>query len=239
MTDYESEFKNQGDKIVVRKTPDITVGDYTVGEDIDYQVPATDSDEMNIDQAKYMAFRCDDIDKVQSDINLVNMYAEDASKQLAIVVDKDMLQVMATGVAASNQGATAGAISDINMGINGTAISITATTAADYIVYLNQILDESNMPSEDRFVVIPAWYASRLKTGDLKRADVTGDSSGVIRSGLIGQVDRTKVYVNNSIYEQTAGEFSVIAGRKNATSFAMQLSKTDTLQIPNSFGEYV
>lgn len=237
------EFKNKGDSIKIRKTPDITVGTYTVGGTISYQHPADDSLEMVIDQALYTAFRCDDVDKVQTDMDLVNMYANDSAKQLDITVDTDVLSVMGLGADASNQGATAGAISgNIDLGVPATAsIAITSTNAVDYIVYLNQVLDEANIPSEGRFVVIPAWFSTLLKTGDLKRADITGDGSGLIRTGLIGRVDRTDVYVSNNLKHQTEGAneaFYVVAGTKDATSFALQLSKSDTLPIPDSFGQY-
>lgn len=242
-TDYEGEFKNKGDKITIRKTPDITVSAYTVGEAITYQVPAEDSLEMVIDQAVYTAFRCDDIDKVQSDMDLVNMYANDSAEQLKITVDADVLGVMGLGAAATNQGATAGALSaNIDLGVPATAsIAITAVNAVDYIVYLNQVLDEANIPSEGRFVVVPAWFSSLLKTGDLRRADITGDSTGLIRTGLVGRIDRTDVYVSNNLKHQTEGAneaFYIVAGTKDATSFALQLSKSDTLPIPDSFGQY-
>lgn len=245
-TDYEGEFKNKGDKITIRKTPDITVNDYTVGQAITYEVPEEASTEMVIDKAKYLAFRVDDIDRVETDIDLINTFADDAKKKLDINVDTDVLAVMGAGAHASNKGQTAGAISgDIDLGTTAAdgsnAIQITTANAVDYIVTMNQILDEQNVDNEGRFVVIPAWYASLLKTGDLRRADITGDGSGVIRSGAIGMIDKTMVYVNNNLNTTTEGSvtcFDVIAGTKDATSFAMQLSKVDTLKIPDSFGEY-
>ncbi len=245
-TDYEGEFRNKGDKIIIRKSPDITVNDYNVGQTITYEVPEEANTEMSIDKAKYLAFRCDDIDKVEADISLVNTFADDAHKKLNIAVDTDVLAVMGAGAAAANKGQTAGAISgDIDLGTTGTggadAIQITTANAVDYIVTLNQILDEQNIDDDGRFVVIPAWFASLLKTGDLRRADITGDSKGVIRSGAVGMIDRTTVYVNNNLDTTTEGAvtcFNVIAGTKEATSFAMQLSKVDTLKIPDSFGEY-
>ena len=238
-TDYEGQFSKMGDSIVIRTTPDITVGTYTIGDAITYQVPAEDSTSMSIDKALYTAYQIDDIDALQTDMPLLQMYASDAAEQIKISVDSDVLQTMATGVAAANQGATAGAITNTAMGTNGSAITIDATNASDYIVAMNSILDESNVPDADRFVILPAWYCQMLKTGDLKRADITGDSTGVIRSGLVGMIDRTKVYQSNQVYQQTAGEFSVVAGVKAATSFAMQLNKADRLPIQDTFGEYI
>lgn len=242
-TDYEGEFKNAGESIQLRKAPEITTNDYTKGLAITYEVPGDDSIEMTIGYAKYQAFRVDDVDKVQMDVDLMNMYATDASQRLGIVVDVDVLTAMAAGVHASNTGATAGAVSsNINLGAAGDAtnIHVDRTNSLDKLVDLGQALTEQNIPEGDRFVVIPAWYASRLKLSDLKAADFSGDASGMVRTGLIGSVDGLKVFVNNSVYSTATGEteYHVVCGTKMATSFALQLSKTDTLKIPESFGEY-
>jgi hypothetical protein len=242
-TDYEGEFKKMGDTIRIRNAPAMTVNDYVKGETLAYEVPAENATVMTIGYGKYVAFQIDDIDVVQMDVDLMNMYATDASERLKIQVDSDVLTAMGTGAHASNTGNTAGAISaNIELGAAGDAtnIEVDRTNALDKLVDLSQALDEQNIPNGDRFVIIPAWYASRLKLSDLKAADFTGDNSGVVRTGLIGMIDGMKVYVNNSVYSTATGEteYHVVAGVKLATSFALQLSKVDQLKIPTSFGEY-
>jgi hypothetical protein len=247
-TDYEGQFKSAGESIQIRMAPAITTNNYTKGLGITYEVPADDSIEMTIAYAKYQAFRVDDVDKVQMDVDLMNMYAQDASERLQIQVDADVLQAMATGVHASNTGATAGVISgSLSLGTaagDATNIEVDRTNALDKLVDLNTALDEQNIPQAGRFVIIPAWYANRLKLSDLKAADFSGDNTGMVRTGLIGSIDGMKVFVNNNLYTATAGgggsetNYYVVAGVKMATSFALQLSKMDTLKIPESFGEY-
>jgi hypothetical protein len=244
-TDYEGQFKAMGDTINIRTAPSITTNAYTKGAELTYEVPASDSIQMLIEFARYQAFRVDDIDKVQMDVDLMNMYATDGSARLQTDINTNVLSLMALGAHASNTGATAGAISgDINLGAvtdATTNIEIDRTNALDYLVYLNQALTEQNIPEGERFVIIPAWYSSRLKLSDLKAADFSGDNTGLVRTGLIGSVDGLKVYVNNNCYTAASGAETstyVVAGTKMATSFAMQLSKVDTLKIPESFGEY-
>jgi hypothetical protein len=242
-TDYEGEFKKMGDTIRIRKAPEMTVNDYIKGGTVSYEVPAEDATTMTISYGKYVAFQIDDIDVVQMDVDLMNMYATDASERLKVKVDIDVLTAMGTGAHASNTGNTAGLISsNIALGAAGdsTNIHVDRTNALDKIVDLNQALDEQNIPQMDRFVIIPAWYASRLKLSDIKAADFSGDTTGVVRTGLIGMIDGCKVFVNNSVYSTATGEteYHVVAGVKLATSFALQLSKVDQLKIPTSFGEY-
>jgi hypothetical protein len=75
------------------------------------------------------------------------------------------------------------------MGGAGAGVAVTSTNATDLIVDINTVLDEQNIPSADRWVVLPAWFVALLKKGDLKSADITGDSTGLIRSGVIGMVN--------------------------------------------------
>lgn len=243
-TDYEGEIKSQGDKVVIRKTPEITVAPYKVGTAISYEVPSKDSTELMVDLGMYSAFQVDDVDKAQSDLPLISIFAKDAAERIRIETDKEVLKFMSTGASSTNKGASAGAISqNIDLGITTSPIAITAANATDFIVKFNQILDEANIPSEGRWAVLPAAFIAALKTSDLKAANITGDSTGVIRTGMVGMVDRMHLYQNNNLPNGTAGglqagETAIIAGTKEAGTFASNITKSDTLKIPNSFGQY-
>lgn len=243
-TDYEGEIKAQGDKVVIRKTPEITVSPYKVGTAITYEVPSKDSTELMVDLGMYSAFQVDDVDKAQTDLPLINIFAKDAGERIRIETDREVLRYMSTGAAATNSGATAGAISgDIDLGITTAPVVITPANATEFIVLMNQVLDEANIPMEGRWCVVPAGFCTALKTSDLKAANITGDSTGVIRTGLVGMVDRMKIYQNNNLPSGVAGglaagETAIIAGTNEASTFAANITKTDTVKIPNSFGQY-
>jgi hypothetical protein len=246
-TDYEGEIKGQGDSVKIRHTPAITINDYTIGGTLTYQVPSEASIELNIDQAKSWSFRLDDIDKVQSDLPLMDRFAADAGERLKIAIDQDCFEEVVGDADSSNKGNSAGAISGgIAMGATGTnggsAVSVTKTNATEKVVDANTVLDEANIPSENRWIVLPAWWCANLKKSDLKQADITGDGTGVIRSGVIGMVDRTKVIQSNNLYTATEGTATLtyaLAGTKEAMTFALQLTKTESLLIPTSFGTYM
>jgi hypothetical protein len=42
-----------GDKVHIRTTPDITINDYAMGQNLKYQRPESPSVELNIDKGKY------------------------------------------------------------------------------------------------------------------------------------------------------------------------------------------
>lgn len=177
-TEYEGQIKNVGDSVIIRKAPTLTIGDYEVGKPITYQVPTSTSVELNIDTAKYWAYRVDDIDELQSDIPLMREFSAAAAKQLEVTIDTDCLSTWAADPATYNKGATAGQISrNINLGTAGAGNGVAITggesgNAIDFIMSCNQVLDEQNIPSEGRWIVLPSWYITMLKTGVLRRADV-------------------------------------------------------------------
>jgi hypothetical protein len=256
-TDYEGEIKKQGDQVIIRKAPLLTINDYTAGRvvgqspdgTLTYEVPAATFVELNIDTAKYWAFQIDDIDELASDLPLMNEFTSNAAMQLQVVIDRDVLLDWATEttIPTANKGAAAGAISgDIDLGVTTNPVDITGGStgnAVDFLVDCNQVLDEQNIPNEGRWAVLPSWYIAKLKTGDLRRADVTGDGTGTIRSGVVGMIDKFMIIQNNNLPNGSAahlaaGEFNMLFGTKEAATFAMQLTKTETLRIPDSFGEY-
>ena len=262
-TDYQGEIKSMGDKVWLRTTPVLTISDYQVGDDISakYEVPASDARELDIDQGKMWAFQIDDIDDVQTDLNLMNIFASDAAERMAIEIDRNILKFLSvgdtatdggtSGVAATNKGPAAGAISgDINLGDYTVGVPVPRTLNAtdndannilSAIVDCSQVLDEANMAQAGRWIVLPAWACALLKKGDLRRADITGDSTGVIRNGVIGMVDNFTIYRSNNVFEDetNAGNFYIPFGTTEGLTFASQLVKTESLRIQNSFGEYM
>lgn len=235
-----------GDSVIIRKAPTLTIGNYTVGGTITYEVPTSTAIELNIDTAKYWGFKVDDIDELQSDLNLMSEFSAAAAKDLETAIDTDCLSVWSAGAAAANKGATAGAISgSIALGTAGAGTGVAITggesgNAVDFLMSCNQVLDEQNIGQEGRFVVLPSWFIMMLKTGVLRRADVTGDSQGVIRSGVVGMIDKFMVVRSNNLPWDNANKNSTIMfGTKEALTFAMQLTKSETLQIQDSFGTYL
>lgn len=251
--DWEGEIKGQGDKVHIRTIPTITIRSYTKGQNLTSEVPQSTPLELLIDKGKYFAVVLDDVDAVQADVKLMDMFTNDASQQMKIAIDGDVLGSVYADAAAANKGATAGAISgDINLGATGAPRQCTSANVLDMILDMGQVLDEQNVPEDGRWVVIPAWMASLVKRSDLKQAYLTGDSVTPLRNGKIGMIDRFTVYVSNNLAKVTdlgsdaaaggtAGAadsqaWRIMAGTRDAISFASQITNVESLRAQSTFG---
>ena len=252
--DWEGEISDVGDKVKIRSVPTVTISNYTKGMTLSKQVPGTTVIELNIDQGKYFAVVVDDVDAVQSDIKLMDSFSSDASEQMKIAVEASVFSTVYTSAAAANKGATAGAISgNINLGATGAPLAVTKDTVLDIIVDAGLVLDEQNVPETGRWMVIPAWMAAMIKKSDLKDASITGDGTSILRNGRIGMIDRFTLYSSNNLTYGTdlgadglAGgsgadadstAFEVMAGTKDAISFASQITKVESIRAESTFGD--
>jgi len=242
-TDYEGEIKRYGDTVNIRTTPDITIHPYTKGMTLTVERPDKPKLQLLIDKGIY--FNCieDDVDKVQSDIDLLGTWSRDASEKMKLAVDADVLTGMLPDVSALNRGSTAGRISgNIDLGVTGTPRIIAKTDVLDAIVDVGTVLDEANCPDTDRFMVVPAWMAGMIKKSDLKDASIAGDGMSILRNGRLGMIDRFTLYVSHNLNNVLDGGnhcFSVIAGTKMGLTFAAQMVETKSLEAESTFGTII
>ena len=238
-TDYEGEIKNQGDKVKIRTKPTITISDYTTDQALTVQRPSSTTVELNISYAKYFNLALDDVFELQADLNLLSMWADDASEQLKIVIDTAVLALIPAGVSAYNVGSTAGKISgNIDLGATGAPAVITPSTVLNYIVDLGTVLDEQNIPETGRWLIIPPWVAGMVKKSDLRNASISGDGSSLLRNGRLGMIDRFDLYASNLLPTATEGSATatnIIAGHPHGLTFASQITKVETLRSELSF----
>jgi N4-gp56 family major capsid protein len=241
-TDYEGEVSSMGDKVIIRTVPDITVSDYQVGQTLSNQTPEKANVELNIDQAKYFSVIVDDVDKAQADIDLMDKFSTDASEQMKIQIDSNVLTYIGGNVAAANAGASAGAISgDLGLGTATSPLTLTKSNILDSILDLGQVLDEQNVPETSRWIVLPAWAVAMVKKSDLKDASLAGDATSIMRNGRVGQIDRFTVYLSNNLNKVTGtnAHTQVLAGHNSGLTFASQITNVETLKSESKFGTIV
>jgi hypothetical protein len=254
-TDYEGEIKKFGDKVKIRKAPTATIRDYTRNTAIQYEKPDGTVQELEINKGKYYAAEIDDVSAKQMDVKALDTWATDASEQMKIAIDTDVLGNIYTSPTARNKGTTAGRISqNINLGSASAPVSVTKDGASstrsilDLLVDLGQVLDEQNIPEQGRFVILPAWAVALVKKSDLKDASISGDGTSILRNGRVGMIDRFTLFLSNllpnalvdidatSAVNNVRG-FYVLAGHKNALTFASQMTEMETLRSQDYFAD--
>jgi hypothetical protein len=246
-TDYEGEISKYGDKVVIRQTPSVTIRDYEADAELQVERPSAGIVELLIDKGKYFNCVLDDVMRTQSDLNMLDMWSDDASEQLKITIDTTVLASIYANISALNKGATAGKISgNINLGAAAAPLSVVGRRAGsgqidviDLIIRLGLVLDEQNVPETGRWLVIPAWMRAMIKSSDLRDASLSGDGESIVRNGRVGMIDRFTVYSSNLLptaVETGDDPHYIFAGHKNGLTFASQLSELETMRSERTFG---
>ena len=223
-TDYEGEISGQGDKVVIRTVPAVTINDYA--GTVSTQELQTGTVEMLIDKAKYYSFKIDDVLAAQADINMLEAASSDAAEGMRIAVETDVLSSV-IGDATTTTAQT----------------TITGGNILTKILELSEELDGLNIPEEGRYIVLPPSMISLLKQSELKQAYLTGDATSPLRNGQVGMVDRFTVYQSNMLHTPTTGTDATythdLAGHPKAISFASQFTNTETVRLETTFGDAV
>ncbi len=268
-TDYEGEIKGMGDKVIIRTVPDVTINDYVIGQDLTYETPEGSSITLEINKAKYWAFKIDKVTEAQIDIPMFEKWTTDAAEQLKINVEKNFLidlfsTNVATNVSAYNRGDAAtgkggmtgtyflgGANAAAGMSIANRGSSSTALGSIDpidAIMGAEACLTEQNIPQDnDRWMLVPTWFAYTLQTSELRRADGGGapGNRDVLENGKLGRLGMFTLYVSNNLqlHATSTGAAApnpactiIPFGHKVGLTFATQLTDTESMPHPLAFG---
>ena len=213
----------------INQIADISVKDYAPANgDITYQDVDGTPTTLTIDQQKYFAFKVDDVDAAQANVNLVDGAMQRASYKLRDTVDQFIagLHVKA--------GVTSGLGNDTSP-----ESIVTAADAYESLVDVKTALDGENVPSDGRFVVVPSWfYALMLKDPRFVQAG-TSQTDAVLSSGFIGRAAGFDIYQSNNVPNEDGTKYKILAGNRTTISFAQQVSQTEALRLQDSFADAV
>jgi hypothetical protein len=264
-TSWEGEIKNQGDSIRIRTAPSITINDYAgAGSTLSSEVPVPIFQDLQINKGKYFSVQVNDVLAHQADMDLMNMFTDDAAKQLKISIENECFfnWFVTEGAVAANKGAAAGAIS-ASYGLGTDIAPVNQATTGELlkmILRMSAALDEQNVPEEGRWLIMSPHDRHILMQSDIAQAYFTGDQSSIVRTGKIGMLDRFTVYVSNLLPKGTTAKATVagltaasagatltnakprrmmVAGTSAAVSFASQITKTEPLRNQTDFGDIV
>lgn len=240
-TDTDTEIKQMGDKVIFNTIPTVVVRNYRKGQDIDWQIPASDGVEMTVDRASYYAIKFDKVDIKQFALNMMDKTSQDGAEQMKITIDTAFLADVYADAAAANKGTTAGAkSSSYNLGTTTASIPLTKANIVDYIMMCEAVADEQNWPTSKRWMVLPTWAKYLLSISDLKDASMTGESkSRLMTGGRLGRLGDFTLYYSNlyTAVSDTYSCYNITFGHSDAICFVTQLVENEFHEkFENTFG---
>ncbi len=228
--DYEGEIRQAGDSVKINSIGDITVKTYTKNADIDAGETLVDSSQMlNITESKYFNFSVDDVDKAQSNVSVMEEAMRRAGYKLKDTADQFLAALMHTAAPAANL-----------IGDDAAPKLVTTAAAAyEYLVDLGVLLDEANIPSEGRFVIVPSWFHGLMQKDDRFVKAGTLKTDEVLRNGQIGEAAGFSVMKSNNVPNTAATKYKIVAGHDMATSYAEQIVKVEAYRKERGFQDGV
>lgn len=226
--DYEGDIAQAGDTVRITSISDPTIGNYVANSTTITPEELTDAQRtLVIDKAKYFAFKIDDIDARQAKGDVMPEAISRAAYKLADTVDQ-FIAAFYTDVQIANR---------VN---GGTAVPVTdGDIAYAQILKLRTKLNEANVQSQGRWVIIPPWYEELLLNNNkFVRVDAAGTSEG-LRNGIVGRVVGFDIYTSNNVVNVTGDDWAVLAGVNTAISYAEQINQVEAYRPESSFSDAV
>lgn len=223
---YEGEIKNQGDTVHIQTPAAVTIGTYVEQTGITYEELKGDTLPLVIDQAKFFGFKIPDIDKVQSNTNLMSNYTSEAKKE---VINAKDAYLHALGIAAAQD---AGTVAITAENIYGTLVDMYAMLADANAIDADGKAKDGSRP----FVIVSPKVAAVIKKSqEATHATKMGDDT--VRKGAI--LDFAGFDVKQSTLIKDASGFSILAGTTEGITYAEQINKVRGLEDKDTFGTYV
>lgn len=137
-TDYEGEIRNYGDTINIRTNPAITVSSYSTDQALNVQRPSSNLVTLSINTGAYFNTVLDDVFEIQSDVDLLSNWADNASEQMKVYVDTLILGLASIGnqvAGASTIVTSAGAALNMGYGAGRLSASLNLGASTNSTVY--------------------------------------------------------------------------------------------------------
>jgi hypothetical protein len=234
--EYEGEISQAGDTVHITSISDPEIDDYVAGTTVITPTPlSTAQRSLHITESKMFAFEVDDIDKRQALGGIMDEGMKRAAYKLRDTADTFLAAKFATGAQAANVlPATLILRDDPASPAIGTSIS-----AYEGLVRLAEVLDDADIPAENRFAIIPNWYHTLLLLDPrFTDASARGEQSAAI-NGKVGTVSNMAIARSNKVPVLTGDDYAIVAGTSAAVSYAEQINKTEAYRPESSFSDAV
>lgn len=250
-TQFEGEINQMGDTVRIIKQPIVSTVTYARGQKLISQDIIDNDITLVIDQAIAYQFELNDIENAMAHVSWIDMCVDAAAYALRDGYDTNILTAILGGVASAN--VVPNAAGTVTSGTVPATVGFGPSndySPLDLVSRMARILNEANVPIEDRwFAATPAFYeALRREDSKFIEAWVTGDPKSPIRDMRLAyslQVHGFTMYESNnvpggngnSLSGATAGVVSVLGGSKMATSTAASILKSEVVRSTDTFSD--
>lgn len=245
--DWEGDLQNVGDTVKVRTPGSVTMGAYTKNGTITYQDLTPTQESFTVSDAQYFAFKVDDIDRAQNDLNAMDIYSRRALVAISNLVETKILSKYSSTASANQVTGAAGAALTLDSG--------TGNTGVYYVISkLSEVLDNANVPEQGRWLKVHPAIKTLLfnDTAHFIRASDLGDAivmSGRFDSagngtpankapGFIGQILGFDVYASSVKVTDGTNNY-LLAGDRDAITYAGVINEIEALRLQTTFANAI
>lgn len=229
--DYEGEIKAYGDTVKINGIGAVTIGDYTKNSNMGDPEELTDhTRSLQITESKFFNFQIDDLDKIQQNPKLMDAAMAEAAYALSNVADQF---IASHYVHATN-----------TIGTDAVPIEVTKENAYEYLVDLSTELDESNVPTQGRFAVLPPWFEGLLLKDDRFVGSGALPADERLLNGVVGRAAGFLLMKSNNAPTVATGSgvvanSKIIAGHNMAWTYAEQAAQVEGYRPEKRFADAV
>jgi len=173
---YEGEIRQSGDQVRIPQIGHPTVNDYTrndFGTGLTLETANVASMTLVVDQEKYVNVGIDDIDMVQSNVNVLPQLATNMAYQLADTQDQFIAGLYTqAGLSSTSNSATS-------------YVTIGSSNARTELLLMGKTFDQNNVQRDGRYMVIPpALMFELIDAGILEQSnnDITWQEGRTVRA---------------------------------------------------------
>lgn len=219
--DYEGDIKQKGDRVKILTVGDVASYSYTRNSDINAPDQLADEAQwLDIDQAKYCHVAIDDVDKVQSNENLMT----EAQRKLGMRMADDVDQYIF------------GLYGQAGTTVDGYTTPVTSANVINYLATIRQKFKEANVPESETIYleVAPAIYTKFV----LARIAKETMNTRILEQGETPSLYGIEIYESNNIVF-SSGRYKCFARTKGAIAYASQITETVAYKPERRFGDAV
>jgi P22 coat protein - gene protein 5 len=241
--DYDGEIAGPGDAVHITQFGDPTISTYTPGTAITYQNLVDAGLTLYINQAKSFSFAVDDVDRRQAAGDMQAYLEGRAAYQMANTADS-YIAGLYTGAASANVLGSTG--SPLTPAIYGNATSHPADFYVQVLEPAKVIMDQNNVPDDDRYIICPPWAVSLISQTQafVSVTDMQGQPSQTFQRGFEGQVSGFNVLKSNNVPQPVAGGagtgvWAIQFGHPMGITYGEQITETEALRLQDQIADGV